>query len=214
MSANIAIVTTSGKAYYRLVSEFRRRKLPFLSLVPKEVMPLNVKVAITTEPEEEDVQCSNVLVYDESTEPSKVVDEAVKILRGKTSYGEMIIGVDPGKTLGLAVLGDGAILETAELPSVEKTVEAVMRIFEWNKADRKIVKVGNGVKECQSKLFKLLDRELSPKVIMESVEEEGTTKNIERLFGRRRNLIDALSAVKISMRSGRVIARKKYGKAG
>lgn len=63
-------------------------------------------------------------------------------------------------------------------------------------------------------MFKLLDRELSPKVIMESVEEEGTTKNIERLFGRRRNLIDALSAVKISMRSGRVIARKKYGKAG
>ena len=215
MSANIAIVTTSGKAYYRLVSEFRRRRLPFLSLVPKEVIPLNVRVAITTESEKDDVHCSKVLVYDESTDPSKVVDEAVQILRGKTSYGEIIIGVDPGKVFGLAVLGDGAVLETVGLTSVEETAREIIGILEGTKADKRTVKVGNGVKEYQSKLFELLDKELPLKVGIESVEEGGTTKNIEKHFGRKRDLIDALSAVKISMRSGHRIARKKRnGKVG
>ncbi len=209
MSANIAIVTTSGKAYYRLVSEFRRRRLLFLSLAPKEVMPLNVRIAITTESEKNDVYCSKILVYDESTDPSRVVDEAVQILSGKIKYREIIIGVDPGKMFGLAVLGDGSILKTAELTCVEKTAKEIIKILEVTKADKKIIKVGNGAKLYQLRLFELLNKELPLKIEIESVEEKGTTKNIEKHFGRKRDMINALSAVKISMRNGHRILREK-----
>jgi len=209
MSANIAIVTTSGKAYYRLVSEFRRRRLPFLSLVPTEVIPLYVRVAITTKAEKDYIHCSKILIYDESQDPSKVVDKAVQILRGKKRYRKIIIGVDPGKKCGLAVLGDGTILETVELTSVEETAKEIIRVLEKIKAEKKAVRIGNGAKEYQLRLFELLDEELPLKVDIESVKEGGTTKNIEKHFGHKRYLTDALSAVKISMRNGYRITRKK-----
>jgi len=209
MSANIALVTISGKAYFRLVSEFRRRRLLFLSLAPKEVMPLNVRIAITTESEKNDVHCSKILVYDESTDPSRVVDEAVQILSRKIKYREIIIGVDPGKMFGLAVFGDGSILKTAELTSVEKTAKEIIKILEVTKAAKKIIKVGNGAKLYQLRLFELLNKELLLKIEIESVEEKGTTKNIEKHFGRKRDMINALSAVKISMRNGHRILREK-----
>ena len=58
-------------------------------------------------------------------------------------------------------------------------------------------------------MFELLNKELPLKIEIESVEEKGTTKNIEKHFGRKRYVINALSAVKISMRNGHRILRKK-----
>jgi hypothetical protein len=208
MLRNIAIVTTSGKAYFKLVSEFKKRQLPFLSLTPKDAIPLYVKVAITTESERDSVHCSGILTYDEKMDPSKVVDEAVQLIRGKTKYKDIIIGIDPGKKFGLAILGDGAILEIAEYMCIKETVKEIVRRLDEIRADKKIIKIGNGVKEYQMRLFDMLDEMLPRNIDIESVKEERTTKNIEKLWGRKKGLIDALSAVRISMRRGRRIVRK------
>ena len=59
---------------------------------------------------EKNIDFSEILSYDELTDPSKVVDDAVQLLKGKKDFREIIIGIDPGKRLDLAVLGDGIIL--------------------------------------------------------------------------------------------------------
>ncbi len=46
-------------------------------------------------------------------------------------------------------------------------------------------------------------------VIIKSVDEEETTKNIKKDHNHRRDSIDVLSAIKISMRNGHKINRKK-----
>lgn len=209
MTREIGILTTSGKAHYKLVSEFRVRGLQFISLIPEDIIPFYVKVVITTESERKNIDFLEILIYDELTDPSKVVDNAVKLLRGKKYFREVIIGIDPGKRLGLVVLGDGIILKKMEFINIKDKIKEIIRILKETKAKKKIVKIGNGVKAEQNILFKLLNEELPHNIIIESVDEKGTTKNIKKDHNHRKDSIDVLSAIEISMRNGHRINRKK-----
>jgi hypothetical protein len=209
MTREIGILTTSGKAYYKLVSEVRRRGLKFISLTPNEFIPFYVRVIITIESERNKIEFSETLIYDELTGPSQVIDDAVQLLRGKKDFREIIIGIDPGKKLGLAVLGDGIILKKMELINIEEKIEEIIHILNQTKAEKKTVKIGNGVKEEQKRLFKLLNEELPNNVIRESVEEDGTTKNIKKEHNHRNDSTDVLSAIKITMRNGHELDRKR-----
>jgi hypothetical protein len=53
MNAEIAVATISGKAYYLIVNELKRKNVPFISLMPRQPVPIEVKVVITTEKEKE-----------------------------------------------------------------------------------------------------------------------------------------------------------------
>ena len=48
MTVKIAVATVHGRAYYTLVAELQSRGLPFLSLKPWDIVPMGVKVVLTT----------------------------------------------------------------------------------------------------------------------------------------------------------------------
>jgi hypothetical protein len=208
MKAKIALATVSGKAYYKLVSELKQRKVPFLSLIPRDPIPLTIKVVITTEKERHLVKHPNVLVFNEETDAAPIVNEAIKTVQGKKSYEKVVVGVDPGKTFGLAVLGDGNVLETLTCSSLEETVNTILRILEKPEAVINVVRIGNGAPLCTKQLLDLLDEKLPEEITIEVVSEEGTSR-----FGReavhRRDVKDVMSAIKIAERKGDVFHRKK-----
>ncbi len=51
MKAKIAVATVSGKDYYLIVRELKKKKIAFLSLMPDAPIPLDVEVIITTKKE-------------------------------------------------------------------------------------------------------------------------------------------------------------------
>ncbi len=208
MKAKIAVVTVSGKAYYRLVSELKKRGIDFLSLTPGEIIPLDVEVAITTASEKHLIQHPRVLVYEDKTDPATVVEEAARTVGGKKHHETIIVGVDPGKTTGLAVLSDGDILETVTCHSVDVTVCEVKNALEKLKPTNRIVKVGSGAPSINAELLPLLDQTLPDDVTIEIVNEAGTSRFVgENLH--KRGLRDASSAVKIAERRGQWYQRKK-----
>jgi len=208
MKTKIALATVSGKAYYKLVSELKQRDVPFLSLTFKDPIPLTIKVVITTEKERSLVKHPNVLVFNEETDATSVVNEAIKIVRGKKIYERVVVGVDPGKTFGLAILGDGNVLETFTCSSLEETVNTVLRMLEKPQAIINMVKIGNGAPLYTKQLLNLLDEALPEEIGIEIVSEEGTSR-----FGRetvhRRDVKDVMSATRIAERKGNVFHRKK-----
>jgi len=207
MEAKIAVATVSGKAYYFIVNELKARGLDFLSLTPYESIPLTVRVVITTEKEREFVKHPNVLVYREETSASELVDEATKLVRGKTTFETIAVGVDPGKTFGIAVLSDGDILETLTCASPEETVDTITEIFSKHQAAAKAVKVGNLAPEYAAELMPLLDKALPKDVAMETVHEEGTSR-LGRQTIHKRGLRHAVAAVKIAERRGQAYQRQ------
>ena len=62
MKTNIAVVTVSGKAYYLILRELKKRKIPFLSLTPKDSIPFNIKVVITTDADLDGIHIKGLLL--------------------------------------------------------------------------------------------------------------------------------------------------------
>ena len=106
MRPRIALATVSGRAYYKLVNELERKGLPFLSLRPWDPVPLGIKVVVTTNEERHLIEHPSVLVLENGSNSAAVIDMALLRIRGKQNYEKVVVGVDPGKTYGVAILGD------------------------------------------------------------------------------------------------------------
>ncbi len=210
MKAEIALTTVSGKAYYLLVKELKERKLPFLSLTPGDRIPLDIKVVITTQKERYLIKHPNITVFKDDSaraDTATVVDEAVRVAQGKQNYDMVIIGVDPGKTFGVAVLADGNIVETYTCSDLEETKRTILKTLDKAPATMITIKIGNGAPIYTKKLLYLLDDALPMRVIIEKVSEEGTSRFVKGTI-HRRGAKDLMSAVKIAERKGRVFPRK------
>lgn len=208
MKAKIAVVTVSGRAYYKLVNELKKRSLPFLSLTPYEVVPLDIAVVLTTSKETHLIKRSKVVIYNENDDPAPVVNDAVRIVEGRRPPDTISVGIDPGKTFGLAILGDGRVLETFTCASTQKTVNTILKVLETSAAPVRIVKVGGGAPSCTRKLLPLLDKTLPKDIAIEIVSEAGTSRFIGDNLHRRGSR-DAMSAVKIAERRGHLFQRRE-----
>ncbi len=211
MKANIAVATVSGKAYYIIVSELKKKHVSFLSLTPNERIPIEIKVVITTEKERPLIKHERVLIFEDGMEPEALVNQAFRVVQGKERYGKIVIGVDPGGVFGLAVLADGKVVETENCFSVEETSDKIKSILENFKSDSATsisVKIGDGVLEYKDDLLQTLDRMLPSNVVLQSVREAGTNRYMSETK-HRRGLRDIVSAVKIAGRNGHAFTRRK-----
>lgn len=208
MTEKIAVATVSGKAYYHLVNALKARGVAFLSLTPYESIPVNIKVVITTEKERKLINHPNAIVFEEATDPATIVTEAIRRTKGKRNPDTITIGVDPGKSFGMAVLSNGTVLERTVHSSVTQTINAVFDVLTNNSATRYTVKVGNGAPEYATELLSRLDEALPKDVEIEIVSEAGTSRFAKDAV-HPRGLRDALSAVKIAERRGRIFRRAK-----
>ncbi|HEY4675454.1 MAG TPA: hypothetical protein VIH48_05320 [Candidatus Bathyarchaeia archaeon] len=210
MRPKIAVVTVSGKAYYLIVNELKRKNTPFLSLVPNEPVPMEIQVVITTEQEKHLINHENVLAYKDGAEPESVINEALQIIQGKQHYEKIVIGVDPGEVFGLAVLADGKVVETENCFSFEETLEKIAKILKnlGSLATSVSVKIGDGVPAYKEKLLGALDIALPSSVVLESVSEAGTNSSLSE-SKHRRGLRDIVSAIKIAGRNGHQFTRRK-----
>jgi hypothetical protein len=209
MKAKVAVATVSGKAYFLIVNGLRERNMAFLSLIPGDSVPTEVKVVITTEKEKHLINHERILVYDSETEPDTVVNEVVKILQGKESYEKIVIGIDPGEVFGLAVLADGRVNETENCFSVQEVLNKIKNIIKDIDVSSTVVsvRIGNGVPAYKD-LLETLDAALPPKVVLEVVSEAGTNRHINE-NKHRRGLRDIVSAIRIAGRVGYVYPRRK-----
>jgi hypothetical protein len=209
MKAKVAVATVSGKAYFLIVNGLRERNMAFLSLIPGDSVPTEVKVVITTEKEKHMINHERILVYDSETEPDTVVNEVVKILQGKESYEKIVIGIDPGEVFGLAVLADGRVNETENCFSVQEVLNKIKNIIKDIDVSSTVVsvRIGNGVPAYKD-LLETLDAALPPEVVLEVVSEAGTNRHINE-NKHRRGLRDIVSAIRIAGRVGYVYPRRK-----
>jgi len=201
---------TYGRAYFLLVTEFRQRGIPFLSLTAAEQIPAQVRAVITTRAESMFVRHPRVVIYDECDPREKVaeiVDRAIRTARGKDIYDELVIGVDPGERIGVAAIADGKIWKVGCCSGAGKAATIIGGILKDVEARRKVVRVGANSKSHQYPLILALNQTLPSNVELERVPEESTTRESTCGRPRRRGLRDINSAVKISTRKGRSIKR-------
>jgi hypothetical protein len=198
-SREIALVTNSGKAYYQLTSVLKRKKISYYSLTPNEVIPRHVKAVITTESESQYVTHPNTFIYS-NNDPNRFISTIIQQVRGKKEYNQVVIGIDPGHQFGLAILGDGILLETRRLSDVKDVVASIQSFLRDFSAEQATIKVGNGDPVLSIELKQRLQDQLDTATNIEIVDEYGTTKNYRRFSSYNRTSKDIYSAIRIAHR--------------
>lgn len=206
-SAEIAVVTVSGKAYYLLVNELKKRGEPFLSLTPNDAIPVGIKVVLTTKKERSNIRSQNTIEYVEDKDPVEVVEEAIRQVKGKELFENLVIGVDPGLNFGVAVLGDKGLIESKNCVSVGETAKMVNDVLKRIPAAHRTVRVGDGAPDITEELINRFSG-LPGDVVLEVVSEEGTSKSL-RSVPHRRGERDVNAAIKIAQRRGRQVSREE-----
>jgi len=191
------------------VNKLRERDIPFLSLVPGEMVPADIKVVITTEQEKHLISHERILVYDGERAPDAAANEIRKILQGKETYEKIVIGIDPGEVFGLAVIADGKVNETGNCFSIQDAltkVNSVLQDVDFS-STAVTIKIGSGV-PTYKELLEAFDLALPPEVALEVVSEAGTNRSLNH-NKHRRGLRDIASAIRIAGRAGHVYPRRK-----
>ena len=97
---------------------------------------------------------------------------------------ELLIGIDPGKRMGLSIYYYGREVEHSVHISVEDLVSHLVRILAGLPAKKKIVKIGNGNMKLAKKITNLLNLKYCSDFEIEFVDEQKTsvkTKNYNQV---------------------------------
>lgn len=188
--------------YHSIIEEARERQLNILVLNPEEHIPPHVGVIITTEKESENIDFGHdrILIFD--NRPQATLDKALSILFGE-NFNQIIIGIDPGKYPGVAVLGNNKTISVHHVsvgdvcPLIKRTMEAFV-----NK--NIIVRIGHGARLIRSQLINgILDLGLA----VEMVDETGTTPHLGKgVHGQ--VISDIIAAINIALIPGKIVGKQ------
>ena len=209
MNEKVAVATLDGKAYFFIVNRLREQNIPFVSLVPDDQVPAQIKVVVTTPTEKNQINFDKILVFADEETLDDLTIEIKRMLQGKEAYEKIIIGLDPGGATGLAIIADGNIMEVENCFSSKEVIKCITKTIKNINFDQTIVwvKIGNGV-PIYKDLLEALDQALSPQIILEVVSERGTNKPLKE-NKRSRAVRHISSAIRIAGRSGCTFPRSK-----
>lgn len=195
-------MTDDFSVYHSIIEEARARKLNLLVLTLSQPIPASVGAVITTESESEAIDFSreNIIIADDR--PQTTLDRAVSLLSGE-GFKQIIIGIDPGKYPGMAVLGDNKTISVHHV-SVGEVCPLIKRIMH-DYRDRKIlVRIGHGARLIRSQLINgILDLGLE----VEMVDETGTTPHLGKgVHGQ--VISDIIAAINIAKMQGKSVGKQ------
>lgn len=209
MKEKVAVATVQGKAYFLIVNALREQNIPFISVVPGEPVPYRVKLMVTTEKEKNKVNYDKILIFHGELELENLISDIKATLLGKEAFEKIIIGIDPGEAIGVAVLADGKVIEEGNCYNSHEMVNSILKVLKPVNFSitEVVVKIGNGV-PVYRELLKDLDDALPSKVVIEVVGEAGTNLPLKE-HRRSRKIRHISSAIRIAGRIGHLYARRE-----
>lgn len=194
MEKTIGLLTEDFRLFHDLVKTLKKRGLMFVSLSFDDPVPPTVGVVITTHDELDNIDFENKIAC---TDVGMAIAESIRILKGKDRFDELIVGIDPGAKPGIAVVGDGLVLETKGAASPEDVADLMKEIVVSYPASRIGLKIGHGDPTNRNRIINSLSTQ---KYDIEIVNEKGTTH--------RSDSPDQEAAIGIASMKGRRAMRK------
>jgi hypothetical protein len=197
----IGIATTYGKPYFQFVKALKLLKLQYDSLLPTEIPNYSGSLIFTTE-NESPKSASQTILNEEilKEDPTVIQGIIIEKLDCGLNKQELVIGIDPGQRIGLVVLYMGKEIERSLYTSPDELASHVAKILGGLRAERKIVKIGNGNMQVAKQITSLLNLRFCSHFELELVDERKTTRKIKNY--NKRGERDMMSAKYIAERHG------------
>ena len=175
-------------------------KLPFDSLLPESIPTYGGHLVLATTWEAPDM-CRKPALYEDIFEKPITVIRGLVMQKLDIGYSrELLIGIDPGKWMGLSVFYRGREIENSVHSSVDGLVSHIVRILGGLEAKHKIIRIGDGNMDVAQQVIGLLNIQSRSPFELELVNEQNTSMKIKNYNQRGKR--DMLSARYITQREG------------
>lgn len=192
----ICIATADGRAYYSILTRLRRTGLAYRSLTP-ELVDSRCALILTTRGELDCIKGAAVAIEDLSEDPVIMKGQLVAKL-GKEGKRELLLGIDPGLRIGVAVFYSNVKIASLTFRSTGELLGMLDAMIQNIPHSKLVVKMGNGAPKHSRLLARAIIRRVSSATI-EIVDEKGTSSYRPR----QRDLTrDQLAAERIAYRKG------------
>lgn len=191
----ICVATADSTAYYQILSQLKQTGFRFVSMVPSEVSDEESALVITTRKESDMIGGVSVAIEDLDQNP--MVMRGQLLARMVNGAKRLVVGIDPGRRMGVAAFYEDTRIGSLTLSSVEEVSDTVTHIIKATPNSGVTVKIGDGDIRLARELGTSLKKSLG-EVLVEIVDESGTS-----LGGIRKGLTrDQSSATRIAFRKG------------
>ena len=174
----VTIATKNLRFLYTLnetLSEIKEIKTNHI--FPRDSIPPNTDIIITTETEKKIFAHKKVFVP-KAFNLYYLYSNLFLLKNNLKKFEKVVIGIDPGKTIGFAVVADcNLILGISEFFSAVDSVKEVIKVFFNVEATEFIIKVGDGGGNIRDEIIKRIEEIFHKKIVLEVVKEDFTSKN-------------------------------------
>jgi hypothetical protein len=186
----LGIVVGDIKTSFGLMRELRKVGIPFVLLKEGDTVPTHVSATIVSSIKTGEGSPPQV-VYD--GDPRRTVLRALSASMGRERFGQVVVGIDPGDSAGVAVIADGELVEAFAVAG-ERLWATVWEILGAYDAEEFTLRLGRGKIEG-AVISKLKDSGIK----VERVED--VERALPRAYKRKWMRKDAKSALKIALSS-------------
>ena len=154
--------------------------MDFDSILPKNIPNYDGDIILTTEKEAPKKSVIPLLFDDITDKDTEVIQGLIsqKLAQGLND-NELLLGIDPGKQIGLSIYYLGNQISSSFFTSTEKLIQKVITILAELKAKHKIIKIGNGDMLMANEIVKLLNLNFCSNFEIEFVDESNTSLKIK-----------------------------------
>ncbi len=198
-SEKIGLLIENFRIMYHLLTELTSWGFKFKILNIDEPFPKDLSVIITGLGElnstlyNKDIQIINI-----SDEINDIITSLLLHIVEKKLFHQVVIGIDPGTSTGLAVIADGCIL-FAEVVTDDEIIQNTLELLNTFPGKNQIIKIGDGG-VISDHFFNKLFSQIPQHVIVQKVDE---AKSSSQLFSGSMVLNkDQSAAIRIARRSG------------
>ncbi len=150
-------------------------------ILPEEFTTNNVDVIITTETEKNGIK-SNKTFIPKAFNYYYLFSNILLIADSKKKFGEVVVGIDPGETIGFAVIGEGkTIIGVDEFFTAVDAVKETITVFFNVETDIFKVNIGRGGGKIKEEVIKRLKSIFHEKIPVNVINEDFTSQNKNRL---------------------------------
>lgn len=192
MGRVLGVLTRDFRLYHDLISYLRGQDIPFQSLSFDEPIPPEVGAVLTSPQEVPAIDFPRTVSAEEVPD---AVAKARQMLRGRTAFQEVVIGVDPGPRPGAAILGDREVIDTRTGDSPEAILDICLSVLHNYECEAFRVRIGHGDQTNRNRIINVLTRQ---GLLVEIVDEKGTTPRDRR----REEARDIEAAIDIALGRG------------
>ncbi len=198
-SEKIGLLIENFRVLYHLLTELSSWGFKFKILNIDEPIPKDLSVILTSHGDLSSTLYNNdIQIINISDEINDIITSLLLHIVDKKLFHQVVIGIDPGASTGLAIIADGCIL-FAEVVTGDELVPRTLELLNTFPGKNQIIKIGDGG-VISDNFFSKLFLQIPLHVIVQKVDESKSSSQL--LSGSMVLNKDQSAAIRIARRSG------------